>query len=772
MPCYDGAMSEPSKLQRRIASEFNATIVDGDDDRALSAGKSTAQGSAAETGHDVYTAARYAIAGVGLLCSACIFGLGLMAGFYMLSAILALAGAAGAVLLLKSHKNASGASHGITVTDENVRDYRWERSETSQLLSTIHDALGDIAIVRTLDGRIVRANNVFNATVGCADPAGMTCEALGLTFSPDGPPNRFDVSIATPSGDRMFSWHDIVARDPASGELMLHSIARDVTDERRVAEEREEARRRAEISSEAKSRLLATVSHEIRTPLGGILGMSHLISQTRLTAEQKNYLAGMRQSGHALVQLVDDLLDFSAMESGHFQLRPGREPIRELLESVVEMLSHRAHEKGIEIGSFVSPEVPSLVDIDAARLRQVLFNVIGNAVKFTHIGGVSVKTVLESGSMVILVEDTGPGMTAEEQARVFDEFKQAGSKAQQRGGSGLGLSISRRIIQEFGGSISVSSTLGLGSRFEIRFPFASAATAAAEAALAARHNVLAGSSVLLLAGEGPASWALCQTIIALGGFCHQAVTMEAAESILDRANSGKILLTDVIVDHRKAAIFERMRNRHPVFTSLDLRKTYLVNPEERNGHLAGQVEGYDNWLIRPLREKSLVEVLQGRMKGMEVRDAINDNRPMLRELPVAEAKPSNDAILLAEDDPVNAMMLRSVIEKAGHSVRVVGDFRTFDTMLHMAPAGERLSPRLIITDMNMPGGNGAEMIERIRAGERTVGAAPVPVIVLTAEALDDDGADLLQKGADAVLAKPAEPHRLLSEIERLLSSSL
>lgn len=760
-------MSEPSKLQRRIASEFNATIVEDEPGQDVAGGNAAARDAAADAGHDVYTAARYAIAGVGLLSSACIFGLGLMAGFYFLSAILALCGAAGAVLLLRSREEASSPVQVIPLTDENVRDHRWERNETSQLLSTIHDALGDIAIVRTLDGRIVRANNVFNATAGCADPAGMTCEALGLTFRPDGPPNRFDVTIATPSGDRTFSWHDIVARDPANGDLMLHSIARDVTDERKVAEEREEARRRAEISNEAKSRLLATVSHEIRTPLGGILGMSHLIGQTRLTAEQKNYLAGMRQSGHALVQLVDDLLDFSAMESGHFQLRPGSEPIRELLESVVEMLSHRAHEKGIEIGSFVSPEVPSLLDIDAARLRQVLFNVIGNAVKFTHIGGVSVKTVLESGSMVIMVEDTGPGMTTEEQARVFDEFEQAGSTAQQRGGSGLGLSISRRIIQEFGGSLTVNSTLGLGSRFEIRFPFTGIEAATVSAL--ARHNVLSGSSVLLLAGEGPASWALCQTIIALGGFCHQAVSMEAAESILDRAHAGKILLTDVIVDHRKAAMFERMRGRHPAFSTLDLRRTYLVNPEERNGHLAGQVEGYDNWLIRPLREKSLVDVLQGRMKGMEVRDAINDNRPMLRELPVPAPKLAKEGILLAEDDPVNAMMLRSIIEKAGHSVRVVGDFRTFDTALHTASADERLSPRLIITDMNMPGGNGAEMIRRIRASERTVGAPPVPVIVLTAEALDDNGESLLREGADAVLAKPAEPHRLLAEIERLLS---
>ncbi|MDO9417725.1 hybrid sensor histidine kinase/response regulator [Pararhizobium sp.] len=757
-------MSEPSKLQHRIAFELNAAMP-GEPARLQPATPSpTAAQPVQSTATDPYIAVRYAIAGVGLLSSACIFGLGLEAGFYFLSGILALSGVAGAILLLKSRNPATPRT--LDASEELLHDSRWERSETSELLSAIHDALGDIALMRTLDGKIVQANTVFLELAGCPAPQGMTCEALGLTFTPDGDSNRFDVDIATLAGRRTFLWHDIVARDPASGTLMLHSIGRDVTDERRAAREREDARRKAEDSSEAKSRLLATVSHEIRTPLSGILGMSHLISQTRLTAEQKNYLAGMRQSGHALVQLVDDLLDFSSIEAGHFQLRPSKEPIREVLESVVEMLAHRAHEKGIEIGSFVSADVPGLLEFDVARLRQVLFNVIGNAVKFTHVGGVSVRTAMERGAIIITVDDTGPGMTPAEQASLFEEFKQGGSSAQQRGGTGLGMSISRRIIREFGGSLTVSSTPGSGSRFEILFPCSPNDRLQTGVS---RENILVDSAVLLLAPDGPAAWAISHTITALGGLCHQAVNMEAAESLLARVKSGSLQLSDVIVDHRKAGLFRKLRARMPVLDQADIRKTYLVNPEERNDQLMGQNEGFDTWLIRPLREKSLVDVLRGRMKGMEVRDAINDNRPILRDLHVTTAMPNAGGILLAEDDPVNALIVRSVLEKAGHAVRVVDDFQALDMALYAAPAAVRLAPSLLITDLNMPGGDGLSMVERIRAEERDTGAKPVPIIVLTSEARTSVSADLLKAGANAVIGKPAEPQKLLAEIERLLS---
>ncbi len=765
-------MSELSNLRERIASEFNAPKRTLNDRRiAESQSADDPHSLEPEEGFEVpkerYPALKPALAGAGLLCSAAILGTGIDAGFYLLSGGLAAAGVAGAGLLLRDwyRSNVKPATAHGHIQEERLSDSRWERSETSQLLSTVHDALGDIAIIREPGGKIVQANAVFCRLTGWLKPEGMNCEALGIEFEPTGNANHYKVRIATEAGAKIFDWHDVIAREPASGIFMLHSIARDITEESRIARESEEARRRAEQASQAKSRLLATVSHDIRTPLSGILGMSHLISQTRLTSEQKNYLAGMRQSGHALVQLVDDLLDFSSIEAGRFQLRPAPEPLRETIESVVEMLSHRAHEKGIEIGATVTADVPGLMDFDAARLRQVLFNVIGNAVKFTHVGGVLVRACVERQEIVVRVEDTGPGMNAQEQGRVFDEFEQAGGNAQRNGGSGLGLAISRRIMEEGNGSLTVSSVPGKGSTFEIRFPAQGCDLAAA---VRARSGVLAGSRVLVMAPAGPASKALAATIHTLGGDCECVETLEDAQAAAIRAMSTAAPLTDIVVDHRHAAQFRRLLSQMPSLENRRLRKTYLVNPEERNGRQINQMDGYHAWLIRPLREKSLVEVLQGRMKGMEVRDAINDNRPMLREVPAVREKPQPGGVLLAEDDPINAFMVRSVLEKAGHSVRVVGDFTALGVALFDAPAEVRISPELIVSDLNMPGGDGVSMLKRLREDERQAGGKPVPVIVLTSDTQGETRLRLLAAGANAVLAKPADPKALTAEIDRLL----
>lgn len=744
-------MSEPAKLQDRLEAEFAEALPrparsmpkgPKDGARREAAGAAPAYGHAGLFG---------LLAVAALFFSALVVAAGAVAGFYAAAAGLGLAGIAGGLLLWRAGKVPVG---------ETSDDRSWERSETSQILSAIHDVLGDIVVMRALDGRILRANAVLGELTGAALVEGRTCEALGLAFRSQAAAHRYDVEVNGPAGRRIYSWHDVTVRDPASGDLVIHSIARDVTEERRAEGERERARQRAEEASAAKSRLLATVSHEIRTPLSGILGMSHLIGQTRLSAEQKNYLAGIRQSGHALVQLVDDLLDFSTIEAGRFQLRPSEEPVRPMLESVVEMLSSRAHEKGIEIGSFVSPEVPGLLTYDAPRLRQVLYNVVGNAVKFTHAGGVFLETRLERGAVVIRVTDTGPGMNAEEQARIFEEFEQTGSAAQRSGGTGLGLAISARILTEAGGALTLESTPGKGSTFTIRMPV-DARKGAGEAA--SRRIVLKGSRVFLLAPEGPASAALVRTIEALGGACHAASSVADAADIARRLAVGGTELTDMIVDNRLAGAFRRELADLAFFRKSAARRIYLVNPEERGGRALGNGEGYDSWLIRPLRERSLVEVLRGRMKGIEVRDAINDNRPILKDppppAPVAEpvsSAPAGVRILLAEDDPVNAMLVRAMLERAGHAVRHVPDYDGLLAALSGEPAVD-----LVVTDLGMPGGEGTEMIARIAEGTR------LPVIVLTADGRAGLAEALAGAGAAAVLAKPADPARLAAEVARL-----
>lgn len=754
-------MSEPVKLQNRLKVEFSdASRRTARSDKDGARDPNDAADQVAPSEPDSHTVVRNVIAGAGLLCAAVVLAAGMANGFYIAAVGLGLTGFAGVAFLFWSRRAPSGM--------EMARDRTWERSETSEILSAIHDVLGDIVVMRSLDGRILRANAVLGELTGEADIEGRTCEEIGLTFRSQAIAHRYDADIDGPMGRRIYSWHDVTVRDPASGELVVHSIARDVTEERRAEGERELARLRAEEASAAKSRLLATVSHEIRTPLSGILGMSHLIGQTRLTAEQKNYLAGMRQSGHALVQLVDDLLDFSTIEAGRFQLRPSEEPVRRMLESVVEMLSHRAHEKGIEIGSFVAPEVPGLLLFDAPRLRQVLYNVVGNAVKFTHTGGVSLETSLDRGAVVIRVTDTGPGMNAEEQARIFEEFEQTGSAAQRSGGTGLGLAISARILNEAGGALMLESTPGKGSTFTIRMPVDIRKAAGGNGS---RKGVLKGSLVFLLAPAGPASKALVRTVGALGGSCHLATSLDEAFDLVQQLAGRGADLTDIIVDNRLAGAFRRELADLEYLRDSRARRVYLVNPEERTGRAIGNGEGYDSWLIRPLRERSLVEVLRGRMKGIEVRDAINDNRPILKDLPqaaatVAPAASTGARILLAEDDPVNAMLVRSVLERAGHTVRHVPDYPSLVSALAGATDAGPFAADVIVTDLGMPGGDGKEMIARIV--QREYGNADLPVLILTADSRAELREELLAVGADAVLAKPADPVALIAEIARLV----
>ncbi|MFB2549879.1 hybrid sensor histidine kinase/response regulator [Ensifer soli] len=770
-------MSELFKLQQRIETEFGvrAPLPGGalDYDAIVPAGEAAEALARDEDrpDEDRYPALKPALAGGGLIGSALLLGSGIDASVYMMAGGVALAGIAGVIFILRGWQPKKGADEaGLAIgrdPGESVRDRQWERSEATHLLSTIHDALGDIAVIRDNEGKIVEANSVFCEMTGWLSPRGLTCEAIGIVFENVGQQHRFRVAIDSLHGRKIFDWHDVIVRDGAHGRFMVQSIARDITEETLRNAQAERARKRAEAASRAKSRLLATVSHDIRTPLAGILGMSHLLSQTRLTPEQKNYLAGMRQSGHALVQLVDDLLDFSSIEAGRFQLRPAEERLREIIENVVEMLAHRAHEKDIEIGACVEAGVPGLMTFDAPRLRQVLFNVIGNAVKFTHAGGVSVHARVDGGDVVIAIEDTGPGMSAGELARVFDEYEQAGPNDQRAAGTGLGLAISRRIMEAFGGTLTASSREGAGSRFEIRFPVAGADIA--EAARS-REGVLAGSAVLVIAPQGPASAALAATVTTLGGACFSVATAEQAELIAARALSGRLDLTDIIVDHRHAAQFHRLLQLQPALAEQKLRRTYLINPEERTGRPINQMDGYDAWLIRPLREKSLIDVLKGRMRGMEVRDAINDNRPVLRDvLPPVEA-PEPAGVLIAEDDPVVALLVRSVLERAGHDVRVVNDFGALAQALYDQPhMRNRIEPQLIITDLNMPGGDGFEMLARLRASEEE-GRPHRPVLVLTSDTRPEKRRELYAAGADCVMTKPADPRQLMTEVDRLLAT--
>lgn len=600
------------------------------------------------------------------------------------------------------------------------------------------------AVIRLADGTICGANRTFQTMTGYSAPEGCTLEELGLPVSAE-PGLPRDVECALRDDVRIYAWQDVVVRGADPADHLVLSAAREVTAERRLAHEREDARMQAEEASSLKSRQLATVVHELRTPLNGILGMSQLLQQSGLTPEQTNYVGGIRQAGSALAQLVDDLLDYSTIEAGRFRLNSRAENLRQLLESVVEMLAPRAHEKSIEIGATVSFAVPNLMDFDPARLRQVLFNVIGNAVKFTQAGGVLIRVGLDVSDIVITVADTGPGMTADEQQRIFGEFEQAGSATQRSGGAGLGLSISARILKEFGGSLSVNSRKGRGTTFAIRFP---ALSADGPKEGRDRMLLLRSSRVLLLAPVGSAAEATIATIETLGGRCRHVRTAEEAVRAIDTLARQGLSFTDMVVDHRIADA-DHIAND-------GLRRILLVSPEERGTQ---SWDAYDAWLIRPLREQSLVDVLRGRLGGFG-----SQRSSEVRRQTVAVSMPAQPqrwegglSVLLAEDDPVSALMVGAVLRKAGFLVHHVADLAGLrQALAHDSP------PALVISDIHMPDGDLAELLPLQSVSEELL--ETVPLLVLSGETNPALVATMLEGGARCVLQKPLDPQRLLEEI--------
>lgn len=381
--------------------------------------------------------------------------------------------------------------------------------------------------------------------------------------------------------------------------------------------------------------------------------------------------------------------------------------------------------------------------------------------KFTQAGGVFIRVLLDAGDLLITVADSGPGMTAEEQARVFGEFEQGGTIADKSSGTGLGLAISARIMREFGGALTVASEKGLGSTFSIRFPVDIGSERPDR-----RNTLLAGNSVVLLAPAGAARTAIAETITALGGICQLVADGETARARLLGMATGGRRPTDIIVDHRMSAEFSAHLADRAEIAALGLRKVLLVNPEERSAH---PLDLFDAWLIRPLREQSLIDVLRGRMRGMEKRDALNDNQPGLGP-PMAETLVAAHGlrILLGEDDPINAMLVRVMLEKGGHKVHHVEDF---ETLLDCALGEVNERPDIIISDLSMPGGNGIDMLGRLRGHERRLDLDPVPVIVLTADKSDESRRQVLLNGANRVMVKPVDPVRLLTEVQAVAALS-
>jgi PAS domain S-box-containing protein len=634
-----------------------------------------------------------------------------------------------------------------------AEDRNWEIREALERTKSFFEAQGDVIVRRDGDGAITYANDAFCVLAGrpAEDIVGtaftLPVEEQGEAASlPDGT-RAHDQKIAAPNGARWIAWREVTVR--ADGASETQSVGRDVTD--RVSAERAlaDARDQAEAANQAKTGFLAMVSHEIRTPLNGILGMADLLGDTPLVPEQSTYLSAMKASGGTLVSFIEEMLDLAKIEAGRLDLEPRPFALGAFIEQVVELLGPRAQAKGLEICGYVDERLPARVIGDDERLRQVLFNLVGNAIKFTERGGVSI--IVEPGStpgeIAIAVRDTGIGIAAEDQERIFREFEQAdGSSTRQYGGIGLGLTISKRIVERMEGAIAVESSPGRGSAFRISVPLP---RADGDDALPLAVPDLTGDDILIVAPAAVEASLLARRLQRWGART-TIVPDEQVAAALFPEQAWSAVLADHALDMSASAALARLAAATP-------RRIVMVTPAMRHELGALKEAGFTGYLIKPVRAASLA----ARFATDDVFES--DATTETAETPSGRPSSNGLAILVAEDNEINALLARALLVKLGHRPTMAGTGNAAIDCWLAARAGGMPFDRVLM-DLHMPSMDGLEATRRIREIESEEDIAPTPIIALTANVSAEDREACLAAGMDGFVVKPLDRDRLAAAL--------
>jgi PAS domain S-box-containing protein len=651
------------------------------------------------------------------------------------------------------------------------------------ILRAVIDNIPDFIYAKDVEGRFLVANSSVAKQMG-TEPEQLAGKTdfdfypadLAHQFFDDeqavlksGQPliNRAERGLDTAGHEQAILTTKVPFRDGKQNVIGIIGIGRDITERVRAEEQTRFAREAAEAANRAKSDFLANMSHEIRTPMNGVIGMTELLLETGLDTTQRDYAETIRDSGRALLTIINDILDFSKIEAGKLELERIEMDLRATVEDTARVLAVQAHAKQIELTVSIDPMLPEVIVGDPGRLRQVITNLAGNAVKFTSQGEVNIEAKLlstdEQGIRVRFdVRDTGIGIPADRLETLFMPFTQVDSSTTRRfGGTGLGLSIVRQLVDLMNGETGVQSTLGVGSHFWFTARF-SHARAGAFSAERLSPLQLRGRRVLAVDDNATNLKILMGQLHYCGMDAEFARSAPEAMEMLKTAKREGRAFEIALLDHDMPDINGSQLGRQ-IMADPELRATRLVmltsSGQTADARVFAEM-GFAGYLLKPIGQRDLTDCML-LVLGFDAEDWQTRTQPIVTKHEILMTRaPSNRRILIADDSEVNQKVARRMVEKLGYSVDVVSNGR------EALAAWQSGRYDLILMDCQMPELDGYEATREIRRREHP--GSHIPIIALTAHAMKDADRACRAAGMDEYLSKPIDRDRLEAVLENSL----